>query len=100
LGEISKVIRGTSTGVSGNVNGIPVISTKNLAKDIKDLYLTLDDVSCADPEFFSEPIKQKCIVVSLVGNELKPTIFDPDVLDKHISVLNSAGKECCSNLSR
>lgn len=82
LGEISKIIRGTSTGVSGNVNGIPVISTKNLSKDIKDLYLSLDDISCADPELFAEPIKQKCIIVSLIGNELKPTIFDPQRSDK------------------
>lgn len=82
LGEISKVIRGTSTGVSGNVKGIPVISTKNLSRDIKDLYLNLDDVSCADPELFNQAIKEKCIIVSLVGNELKPTIFDPQILHK------------------
>ncbi|MFH1704192.1 MAG: N-6 DNA methylase [Nitrospirota bacterium] len=82
LGEISKVIRGTSTGVSGKIKGIPVITTKNLSGDVKDLYLNLDGVSFAEPEFSDQSTKRKCIIVSLVGDELKPTIFDPEILEK------------------
>jgi type I restriction enzyme M protein len=82
LSEICRVIRGTSTGMSCNISGIPVISTKNLSKDIKDLYLTLDDISYVSPELCSPPIEEKCIIVSLVGNDLKPTIFNPEVLKK------------------
>jgi type I restriction-modification system DNA methylase subunit len=84
LGDIGRVIRGTSTGVSDKMRGIPIITTKNLAEDVKDLYLDLDDVSYADPQLSAQSINQKCIVVSLIGNELRPTIFDPEILKQTI----------------
>jgi type I restriction-modification system DNA methylase subunit len=82
LGAISRIICGTSKGVLGNVNGVPVITVKNLSKDVEELYLSLEDISPALPADLNQSIKEKCIVVSLVGNELKPTIFDPEVFKK------------------
>lgn len=78
LEDIGRIIRGASIEVSNKLKGIPVISTKNLSKDIKDLYLNLDDISYADSVFSTKAVKQKCIIVSLVGSELKPTVFDPE----------------------
>ena len=64
---------------------MPFITTKNLSKDVTQPFLNLEEV-----EKFVQPItiiyseddvidfSKKCVLISLVGKDLKPTIFDPD----------------------
>lgn len=83
LWQVCKFINGTSSSKSpGDVSGIPVISAKNLSKDIRDLYLTLDDISYTHSVSRKEVINEKCIVVSYKDSDLMPTIFDPEIVKK------------------
>lgn len=56
---------------------IPFISTKDLAKDVTEPYLDLSQTSITFSNHSGGGFKQKCILVSLVGRDLKPTIYDP-----------------------
>jgi type I restriction-modification system DNA methylase subunit len=78
LKQISTIFRGRSKkpSPSGN-NGLPFITTKDLAKDVIDPYLNYDKCLLGVPQKHDKVLDKKCILVSLVGNTLKPTIFDP-----------------------
>jgi type I restriction-modification system DNA methylase subunit len=78
LKKISTILRGRSKkpSPSGN-NGLPFITTKDLAKDVIDPYLNYDKCLLGVPQKHDKVLDKKCILVSLVGNTLKPTIFDP-----------------------
>jgi type I restriction enzyme M protein len=86
LGELCTITKGHSNRpVAGIKNGVPFITTKNLSKDVTQPFLNLEEV-----EKFVQPItiiyseddvidfSKKCVLISLVGKDLKPTIFDPD----------------------
>jgi type I restriction-modification system DNA methylase subunit len=86
LGELCTITKGYSNRpVAGIHDGVPFITTKNLSKDVTEPFLNLEEV-----EKFSQPItilysgicvidfSKKCVLISLVGSDLKPTIFDPD----------------------
>ena len=81
LEKISKIIRGKSKKPDpGDNNGLPFITTKDLARDIKDPIVDLTNVNVykGTPRLSSHVFSTKCILVSLIGNDLKPTIFDPE----------------------
>ncbi len=74
-------VKSSSRGLK-DVGGIPVVSAKNLSKDIRDLYLKLDDIVYTDSASRNDVIKEKCIIVSYNDNDLMPTIFDPETAKK------------------
>ena len=81
LDKISKIIKGKSKKPDpDDNNGLPFITTKDLARDIKDpiVDLTNVDVYKGTPKLSSHVFSTKCILVSHIGNDLKPTIFDPE----------------------
>jgi type I restriction-modification system DNA methylase subunit len=87
LGDIARVIRSMPTYISGK---IPVISRENLSNDLRNPYLNFEDVSYAGSDDDEASIKRKCIVVALIGGNLLPTIFDPEILgktSKHTEIL-------------
>jgi type I restriction-modification system DNA methylase subunit len=78
LEKISTIIRGkTRKPEPDENNGLPFITTKDLAKDVIDTYLNYDKCFLGVPLSKDKVFDMKCILVSVVGNSLKPTIFDP-----------------------
>ncbi|AQR96491.1 N-6 DNA methylase [Clostridium saccharoperbutylacetonicum] len=78
--DISEVIQGTVTAkftAADKENGVPVITAKNLNSNIEDIRINFDQFRCALPQNRDKVITQKCIIVSLYGGDLKPTIFYP-----------------------
>lgn len=83
MGQICRFVAGkSSSGEPGDASGIPVISAKNLSKDIRDLYLKLDDITYTNSAPHKHVIKEKCIIVSHNDSDLMPTIFDPEIAKK------------------
>lgn len=78
LEELCQIHRGRSRNPVRDENGLPFITTKDLAKDISQPYLDIYGVSKAIPEANTYVIDRKCILVSLIGDALKPTMYDPD----------------------
>lgn len=79
LDEVCDVIRGRARrpAYESEKTGVPFITTKDLAKDVTEPYLDLNDVILSSPGRFEEPLRRKCILVSLVGRDIKPTIYEP-----------------------
>jgi len=81
LGDICEVTKGKIETDEINYSGFPDVSTKDLSKDIVDCNLDLSNSmqhrssTDATPHHF---VDKKCILVSLVGDDLKPTIYNPD----------------------
>ena len=65
-----------------NSNGVPFITARDLAMDVIDPYLNYDKCFLGAPSSNDKVLERKCILVSLVGNTLKPTIFDPETAYK------------------
>jgi|APSaa5957512622_1039677.scaffolds.fasta_scaffold07071_3 type I restriction-modification system DNA methylase subunit/signal transduction histidine kinase len=83
LGELCDVSRGRSRKPDPDYNnGLPFITTKDLAKDVIDPYLNYDKCFLGVPQTHGSVFNKKCILISLVGNTLKPTIFDPETAYK------------------
>ena len=81
LGDICEIIRGRSSKPNENKDGLPFVTTKDLAVDIRRPSIGFKDVFLGQPTSERHIFRQKCILVSLVGNNLKPTIFDPKLSD-------------------
>lgn len=77
LGDICEIIRGKSRKPHEDKNGLPFVTTKDLAADVKLPFIDFNNVFLGQPTSERYIFRQKCILVSLVGNNLKPTIFDP-----------------------
>lgn len=56
---------------------IPLIKSRNLKRNVTEIYLDYEGVSLVKPTKSKLPLKEKSIIISLVGRDLKPTIFDP-----------------------
>ena len=82
LGDICEIIRGRSRKPHEDKDGLPFVTTKDLAVDVTRPSIDFNKVFLGQPTSERYIFRQKCILVSLVGNNLKPTIFDPKLSDK------------------
>lgn len=79
VGRAKKIDLGGAIKYIGGGNPcLPFIEAKDLARDVTEPYLDLNDVykgiEIKDHHIFDK----KCILVTRIGLDLKPTIFDPD----------------------
>src|SRR3990167_1920999 len=81
LGDICEIIRGRSRKPHEDKDGLPFVTTKALAVDVTRPFIDFNNVFHGQPTSERYIFRQKCILVSLVGNTLKPTIFDPKLSD-------------------
>lgn len=88
LEDVCQIIRGNAHKPSQEADrvGIPFITIKDLAKDVIVPHLDLNDVILSSPGRFDEPLNRRCILVSLVGRDLKPTIYEPKEISSGILV--------------
>jgi len=80
IAEVCEVIRGRTRGQTQNAveRGIPVVMTKDLSKDITHPYLDLASADMSASDVFGQRVGKRCILVSLVGKDPKPTIYEPE----------------------
>ncbi len=81
LGDICEIIRGRSRKPHEDKDGLPFVTTKDLAVDVTRPFIDFNNVFLGQPTSERYIFRQKCILMSLVGNNLKPTIFDPKLSD-------------------
>lgn len=80
IGDIVNVVKPIMVYGSKS-NGIPYIKQSNLLREVNKVYL--DFLNKKDFEYIEcnqsdRILDRKAIIVALQGNDLKPTIFDPD----------------------
>ncbi|MGQ3683924.1 MAG: N-6 DNA methylase [Candidatus Loosdrechtia sp.] len=66
--------------------GLPFISTLDLSTNLMYPYVNFNNVTFGKPASEGEIIRQKCILVSLLGDTLRQTIFDPNLPYKKESI--------------
>ncbi|MCF6158433.1 MAG: hypothetical protein E3K32_07640 [wastewater metagenome] len=87
LKDICKIKRGeTRKHPYKDKDGLPFIKPLDLPTDAMHPYIDFNNVSYVKPSSEIQIIRHKCILVSLVGDILRPTIFDPNSFYKKESV--------------
>ena len=83
LSDLFNVVRGVrvSDGSLLEEQESYLITTKDLSRDVLSKHLETEKLKVKRVK--GRKISDKCIIMSLVGSELKPTIYDPESLDNH-----------------
>ncbi|MCR4291008.1 MAG: N-6 DNA methylase [Candidatus Scalindua sp.] len=79
VGRARRIDLGGAIKSIGEINPcLPFVEAKNLAKDVTDPYLDLNGVYKGIEIKDHHVFDKKCILITRIGLDLKPTIFDPD----------------------